>query len=375
MIEKEILDNILPVEELETLKNETINELEAEGFVVTNWREGGVFNTLLSIFLQILREMKILCRTVLNNMYLRHASGEWLDLKAADFSKVRKQASKTKGLITITRTDTTEALRIPRATVFKTKNISGEELKYFTTKAVIMPVGAIETTIEIEAEKEGSLYNLPSGQITKCLIHLTGVESISNLDGWIVEEGQDTETDKSLANRSLNAWAELSVRPIADKYKNACAAVDGVLYVQVNDRHPRGQGTIDIIVTSTAGTATEALLERVREAVDTIIGTYEDVLVKSSITVIQDINIIITMQENISTLGVEEKINNALINMLKIGMPRKLNELNLVDIIVTAKETVPTIKNIKVLKPIEDITLEADKVIIAGNINITIEGG
>ena len=37
-------------------------------------------------------------------MFLSHASGAWLDLKAADYGKKRKQAQKTQGLVTLTRT-------------------------------------------------------------------------------------------------------------------------------------------------------------------------------------------------------------------------------------------------------------------------------
>lgn len=53
MIDKEILDSVLPVPELEELKESTIKELEEEGFVITNFHSGGVFYTLLMIVLRI----------------------------------------------------------------------------------------------------------------------------------------------------------------------------------------------------------------------------------------------------------------------------------------------------------------------------------
>lgn len=49
MIDKAILDEVLPVPELETLKEEKIAELKEEGFAITNFHSGGVFYTLLLI--------------------------------------------------------------------------------------------------------------------------------------------------------------------------------------------------------------------------------------------------------------------------------------------------------------------------------------
>ena len=55
MIDKAILDEVLPVPELETLKEEKIAELKEEGFAITNFHSGGVFYTLLLIVLRIVR--------------------------------------------------------------------------------------------------------------------------------------------------------------------------------------------------------------------------------------------------------------------------------------------------------------------------------
>ena len=48
----------------------------------------------------------------------------------------------------------------------------------------------------------------------------------------------------------------------------------GVLFAQADCLHPRGQGTVDVIVTGTAGEATEGLLNDVRKAGAPIAGPY-----------------------------------------------------------------------------------------------------
>ena len=290
MIDKAILDEVLPVPELETLKEEKIAELKEEGFAITNFHSGGVFYTLLLIVLRIKIEFTELLRAILNNMTLTHSTGAWLDIKAADYGKKRKKAQKTQGLVTLSRTnDQGEAVKIEKGHIFKTqKDINGEELRFFAIEAAVLQKGSRSVDVLVEAEKEGSRYNVPEGQITRSLTFLNGIDGISNGEDWIVREGSDTEDDEGLRTRALRSWSELAARSIEDTFINAAEAVQGVLFAQADCDHPRGQGTVDVIVTGTAGEATEGLLDEVREAVDKIAGPYDNILVKSSETVPQD---------------------------------------------------------------------------------------
>ena len=174
MIDKEILDSVLPVPDLMELKDEKIAELKDEGFVITNFHSGGVFYTVLMIVLRIKIELIQLARTMLNNMFVSHASGVWLDLKMADYSKKRKKAQKTQGIITVSRLDAEgEAVKIPKGQVFKTvKDINGDELRFFSSSTMILQKGAASVDIPVEAEMEGSRYNVPAGQITRRLTYL-----------------------------------------------------------------------------------------------------------------------------------------------------------------------------------------------------------
>lgn len=374
MIDEKILDEVLPVPEIEELKDDIIAELEDEGFVITNFSSGGVFYTLMMIVLRVRIELVQLLRTVLNNLFVSHASGTWLELKAADFSKKKKRAVKTQGYITLRRSMDGEAVRIPKATIFKTfKDINGDELRFLTMEDTVMQATATSVRILVEAEKEGARYNVPIGQISKSLTHLEGIDSIKNEDDWIKQEGSDIEDDESLRNRTLNAWAELSSRPIADKYKNVCESVEGVLFVTVNDLHPRGQGTIDIVVTGAAGEATEALLDKVRAQANSIRGEYDNILVKSSETVAQDVTLILTVSDAVTDGDVEEKATTVITELLKISKDRNLNELHLVDLIFALKSKIPTIKNIKFNTPTEDVILDTDKVIILGEVDVTVQ--
>lgn len=375
MIDKDILDEVLPVPDLEELARKTTEELKREGFVITNFHSGGVFYTLLMIVLRIKIEFTQLLRTVLNNMFVSHASGAWLDLKLADYSKKRKKPQKTRGFVTISRETPGEAVKIAKGHVFKTaKDINGEELRFFVLEASVLQKGALSTDILVEAEAEGSRYNIPQGQITRSLTYINGIESITNASDWITREGSDSEDDDSLRDRGLRSWSELAQVAIHDTYVNVCEAVTGVLHVEVNDQHPRGQGTIDVIVTSEAGAATESLLTEVRAACEIIKAPDDDVLVKSAETVPQPIALTVTVLDSVSREGLEAKIQNTIISLLKISRARKLNELTHADIIYAVKRDVSVVRNVIVTSPAQDLFLASNKVILPGAITVTIEG-
>ena len=131
-------------------------------------------------------------------------------------------------------------------------------------------------------------YNFPADKITVSMIHLDGVSSINNEENWLYEEGADIEDLESLRERCLEAWSELAERTTASKLKSVAKAVPGVLDVQIDDQHPRGQGTADIIITSTSGAATQELLNKVEAATEYLKNNYDNFLFKSSKMCIRD---------------------------------------------------------------------------------------
>lgn len=373
MIDREILDTVLPVPELMDLKDEKIAELKDAGFVITNFHSGGVYYTMLMIVLRIKIELIQLARTILNNMFISHASGVWLDLKMADYSKKRKQAQKTQGIITVTRLDTDgEAIKIPKGHVFKTtRDINGDELRFCARNAAILQKGAASVDVPVEAEIEGIRYNVPAGQITRSLTYLGNLD-ITNRTDWITQEGSDTEDDESARIRTLRSWSELAQRAIEDSYINAAESVPGVLFAQADCNHPRGQGSVDVIVTGTAGEATDGLLGAVRAEVEKIAGPYDNLLVKSSVTVPQDITIIVTTADTSTDAEISLYIKTILSELLAVRKGRKLYELNLSDINHSIRSNYSSATNVIITVPGQDIKLEKDKVIILGTVTVTI---
>ena len=374
MIDKDTLDAVLPLPEIEERRDELVAELKEEGFVVTNFHSGGIFYTLLMIVLRIEREFKQFLRNFLNNAFVTHASGAWLDLKATDYSKKRKKAQKTRGLVTVSRTDAEgDAVKIEKGHVFKTKkDINGEELRFFVLEATVLQQGARAVDVLVEAEMEGSRYNVPEGQITRSLTFLNGIDEITNGADWITREGSDTEDDDGLKTRTLRSWSELAARPIEDTFINAAESVPGVLFAQADCQHPRGQGTVDVIVTGTAGEATEGLLDAVREAVDKIAGPYDNILVLSSVVVPQDIEVVVTTDDVSDDAEIKGKVASVLTELLAVRKGRKFYELTLSDINHAIRSSYTAATNVSVTTPAQDVKLDKDKVITLGAVTVTV---
>lgn len=317
-----------------------------------------------------------LLRLALNEMFVSHASGVWLDLKMADYSKKRKKAQKAQGLVTVSRMGMGgEAVKIAKGQVFKTGlDINGDELRFFALEPAVLQKGAKAVDVLVEAESEGSRYNVPQGRITVSLTYIGDVEVTNGAD-WIVREGSDTEDDESCRTRTLRSWSELAQRAVEDSFINTAESVPGVLFAQADCQHPRGQGTVDVIVTGTAGEASEGLLALVREAVSQIAGPYDDILVRSSVTVVQDIAVTVTVTGGSTDAEIQDRVQAILAELLAVRRGRRFYELTLSDINHAIRSGCSEAVNVKVSTPAQDISLAKDKVIILGAVTVKVGRG
>jgi uncharacterized phage protein gp47/JayE len=117
-----------------------------------------------------------------------------------------------------------------------------------------------------EAEDYGAGANAVAGQICELSTHVPGVSGVTNDADWLTSEGADEETDAQLQERYTLAWLEEAGCTSA-AYKAWALSVPGVVSAKVLDDHPRGEGTVDVVVRGSAGIPTDRLLALVRAAV------------------------------------------------------------------------------------------------------------
>ena len=374
MISEEILNKICPLPDEEEEMLDIKDKLEERGFVINNFNKGGIFYIIIRIFFSIYRDILELARKIISNSFVRYADEDWLEVKAADFGKYRKAAVKAQGYITIYRNECENALPISIGHMFKTlPDVNGVELKYYVVVPTVIPENESVGKVLVEAEESGTKYNLKPNQITVSMIHLDGVEQINNEEDWLYLEGTDIEDIEDFRERVKESWSELAEQTTEDKLRNVAKKVEGVLEVKIDSQHPRGQGTADIIITSVNGAATEELLKRVEVATSYLKGNYDDFLYKSAVIIYQDIELQLYIARDTSSEDVKEIAESVIKELMSLNNREEINCLYLDDIRYALKKNISTYKRAVFLKPLEDIEMENDKVIMLGDLKITVK--
>lgn len=374
MIDEEILDKVCPIPDEDETMEEIKGKLGEEGFIINNFNKGGIFYIIIRIFVLIYIDIKRLARSIINNLFIKHAEGDWLEIKVADVGKKRKEAIKTRGYVTLYRDDYQNALQITKGHMFKTlPDVNGKELKFYVLDTTVIGAGEKSGKVLVEAESPGTGYNVSTGKITVSMIHLDGVVSVSNEEGWLYEEGADIEDLEDLRTRAEDAWSELAERTTEEKLINVSKKVSGVLDARVDAQHPRGQGTTDIIITSTSGEATQELLKKVENATAYLKGNYDDFLYKSSTIVNVDIKLTLYIAKDASTDGVQQTAEKTIEKFMQLSSREELNCLYMDDIRYAMKSDIETYKRAEISSPDGDIELDKGKVIMLGGIEVIVK--
>lgn len=215
MIDESIMEKIIPLPDEDEEMEKVQGELEGEGFPITNFKKGGIFYHLCRMLVTIYIELKELARTIVNGCFIKHAEGDWLKIKAADYSKQQKEAKAARGYVSIYRSEYNNALQVTKGHCFKTEpDAGGNELKFYCCENTVIDAGEPVGRVLVEAEATGTYYNIAPGRITISMIHLDGVDYVTNDDDWLFEEGAEEEDLEDLRDRCMSSWAELATRTI-----------------------------------------------------------------------------------------------------------------------------------------------------------------
>ena len=372
MIDESIMEKIIPIPDEDEEMEKVQGELEDEGFPITNFKKGGIFYHLCRMLVTIYIELKELARVIVNSCFIKHAEGDWLKIKAADYSKQQKEAKAAKGYVTIYRNEYNNALQVTKGHCFKTEpDAGGKELKFYCCENTVIDAGEPVGRVLVEAEAPGTYYNIALGRITISMIHLDGMDYVTNEEDWLFEEGAEEEDLEDLRDRCMSSWAELATRTIEEKLRNAAKSVPGVLDARIDAQHPRGQGTVDVIVTGAAGEASPELIRKVGDAIEPLKGNYEDYLVKSSEVVRQAFELVVYLAEDAATEGVDAQAEKLIEDMMALTRG-EMNTLYRDSIIQALSTKIDNYRKTDILQPSEDMVLEQDKVIMAGDITVAV---
>lgn len=373
MIPDDVMDKIIKVPTEEEYMGDLIENLSEKGFIITNFSKGGVFYILLYVVVHGLIQLKKLAVDIVNSAFMKHCPEDWVEIRAADFSTSRKEGVRASGNVTVYRSEYNYPVKVRKGHPFTTMpGEDGSYLTYYASCDTVMPEGQEECLIPIEAETEGTTYNVAAGRICRTLVYIEGYDYITNGENWLKEAGTETEEIESLRQRCINRSA-VNARMNPDrKIKSVVESISGVVTADIDSQAPRGEGTVDIIITGPEGTAGEALINKVEAAIAEMWGSYGNYLVKSAESVKQDFILTVYIDKGISTVGYEEQVAAAIQDLMKVSKRKDLHTLYRDEIIGKLISTINGYKKSDIISPASDVVAEKGKVIIAGEITVTV---
>jgi uncharacterized phage protein gp47/JayE len=347
------------------------SDLQNEGLLPAELNMNrGLFRSFLELFSDGHTRLYEYLQNLLPQAFGNTASGDWLrTLHAPSVGITPIAKTKAKGSVVFARSGTTGNVNIPASRIVKTKpDGSGQIYRFVTSEAAVIADGSESVTVPVEAEEYGSAANVATGMISEIVTYIPGVDTVTNASDWLTDEGVDDESDTSLQTRYKLAWSSVN-GATKYAYESWVRAVAGVADVRILDQHPRGQGTVDVVITGTGGIPTQGLIDEVTAKVETLRPINDDVLVYGATSVPVDVT-----AEIVLTGGTAAEVENAVETAIQtlIGTELLIGEdVTLDRITATIMQVSGYIKSVTISFPVADVTIDDDEQVTLNSTTIT----
>jgi uncharacterized phage protein gp47/JayE len=259
----------LPIKTFDEIVSEFNAKLDDFGSQITNRQSGGAYDLVIRVFSLMLSDCYTLLENSIGQGFTGTATGDFLDLKAAEVGLTRLGATKAIKEFKLTRTNTSGVLLINIGDAIKTPILPNRgKLRWFTIEsddpalvgfAGQFDDGVGEITIPFEADEAGSEFNnmeellgRTGEEITMEIeAGLSGVDAVLST-GDDMDPGTDAETDEQLRARIIARWSELALGATRLSYINFAKGADPKI-VQANAFKGAGPTDVRIILSGSPG--------------------------------------------------------------------------------------------------------------------------
>ena len=231
MTEKSPFEDMTP----ESIKAEMLGRVANAG-VDMDTREGSYANILLSEAAYVMWKYGQTLNGFIEILFPSAASGEYLDLHAAQIGMTRQPGAKAEVTVTFSGVDGT---KIPANTVVCTPSA----LRFLTTEDVIITEGS--ASVRCIAESVGADYNVAEATVTQMAVNIHGVHGVTNAAAGV--GGADVESDADLWARYHERRTEPITSGNANHYVMWAKEVTGVSYARCIPLW-NGNGTVEVII-------------------------------------------------------------------------------------------------------------------------------
>lgn len=241
---------------------ETLEELRRlipAGSPLNNRDPFGVWETYTTLAAQVRVDDRATINALLPQGYPVTATGAWLDQHARSLGLSRIPARRAEHDVLFS---VRGAGTVPAGSIVQTElDFAGNARRFVVVQDTDLPVtGGL---VRVVAEEPGTAYNVGAGRIQGLVTVLPFVTGIRNDPDTLVVAGVDAETDDLLRERLRLRWPALSRGSTYHAYVSWAREVPGIVKVKVLDEHPRGQGTVDVVVAPQSGMPTSQQISEV----------------------------------------------------------------------------------------------------------------
>lgn len=205
------ISDILEAKSRDTLITEILAVLAADGCPVTAWQTGNPLRSLVRADATALADLRVLVGLIGAAAFLDDAEGDWLTLLA----KSKFDVTRTAGVACVGRVSVSVASGAGPYTITAGGLLVSDGTRRWrsTNTTSVSITSASPVTFEVQAEAEGTAYNVANGVITTVVSPAYAGVTVTNpaISGgpWYTTAGAAEETDASLRQRCRDRWGTL----------------------------------------------------------------------------------------------------------------------------------------------------------------------
>lgn len=209
--------------------------------------------------------VNLLIASVLPNMFLKYATGTWLDILGWAVDLERKAATKAKGHLLFTRESSDGELTIEAGVLVATPAINGIIYRVVVTEATTLNDGVLSGLVPAHAENAGSEYNLGPGYYSVLPEPIDGIVSVTNESDWLSVAGADAEEDDDFRLRCKTQFSAVGQYHHDAAYRADIASFAGIQadYIWFEHDAPRGAGSANAYIMIDSGIPSQEFVDSI----------------------------------------------------------------------------------------------------------------
>lgn len=208
----------------------------------------------------------LLLKQVLPNFFLKTASETFLPLFGWAVDCERKGAAVAMGQVRFSRVVAAGEVQIAVGTKIHSTLINGVSYELKTISPAVLLDGQASAVVPVVATAPGAGYNLGAGYYSVLPVPIAGIDSVVNLDDWLITPGANLEAPEDYRARIRNQFTAVNQYHTDAVYQKIIT-----LFANINPRNvffehdaPRGPGTANALILMDTGEPSVELLAAIQ---------------------------------------------------------------------------------------------------------------